>query len=944
MDFLSNFFISNDIKTIENDINQGYNVKVNSVAGSGKTTTSIILSSIFKDKKILLLTYNKHLMEETKARVKKYNIKNLDVYTIHAFVGYITSKLVKNDEKLVVFVDEELSENNKAKLNYDLIILDECQDLTTLYFNVINKFLKEIKNSSYQLITIGDEKQCVYSFMGADSRFLTLADKIFVNKNNWVERELKNSYRVKKDVCEFINKIYKQHVIESFQKNNENNDFHIPTIKYCYWNSRQSYSCSKVCKLIVEKILKDGEEEVLIIAPSVVKNYFFSEITENIKSILSEKYNKDIYFYVTKNDLDKINDKDLIKNKLVISTIHQTKGLERKNVFLFNFDSSYYKFGQKAKSTDPDNEIYVALTRASSELYLMHEVRNDYFDFVDEDWLNSSEYIEKINLTDYYEKKIIDDCKSDENLKKPEFVTELIKFLPSSIIEKTKSLFDVNVKENFLNLDKKEIDVFNEIPSKIQLISSSKIIYEEVQTIIGSSLTTIYFMMKKRKKFKKVFEKALEWNKNNIFYHQSNFDNLIHKITKKIASINDLTYTAFTFNWILSRDEVSLTQIKYEDCSFLSDSIINSVIKILEKIIDKTENLEYLLESQFDDFLLVGKIDHINKRNRIVYEFKFVNDLSTEHILQLIFYKYLLCQENQKYADFKYILYNIKDNVAKELNVTQENAKKIVKIILEYKKYRKIDKISDDDFIKKHLDINLAINNEKVLIDNLKTDKKQSKTNKITNNSKNSANLLNKYEYTIKQFLDLEYKLPTNFVIIDFETWNTRKNPVQVSFQVIKNFKYFKSFNFYLKPNYNEINPFSFENANVPLKELESAKTLDHYWSEISEFFNENYIFIAHNAAFDAATLVNELKLRGIAVPNMLIFDTLSYLKSKLPTLGEWNLRNLGNHFNIKGVHHNAESDVRMLSEILSRVTNWNEFAEDYIKHAKKIRFLKKYY
>lgn len=962
MQFLSDFILSDDIKKIESDINQGYNVKVNSVAGSGKTTTALILTNLFKTKKILLLTYNNHLMNETRMRTLKYKVKNLDVYTIHGFAGYVTNSLVKNDESLIKILAKELSESDKYKLNYDLIILDECQDFTPLYFDIVTKFLNAMENPNYQLIIFGDERQCIYGFMEADSRYLTLADKIFINNHKWTTRELKNSYRVKEEVCEFVNKIYGKSIIKSVRES-KSRKLVKDKVKYCYWYSNDSHSYAQVAEMIVEKILKDGEEEVFIIAPSISKNFYISQLIEDIKLILNEKYNKDIYFFITKNDLDRINDRDLIKNKLVISTIHQTKGMERKNVFLFNFDASYYKFGKKERTSIPDNEIYVALTRASSELYIMHDITNEYFDFIDKKWLNSSSYVEEMNLTFFNNIKIMNKTNIDVN-KQFAIVTDMVKFLPLSIIEKAKEMFDYKIYENFLKLNKNEIEIFREIPYKIELSSSSKNIYEEVQTIIGSSLSTIFLALKKRRKFKREFNKLLKINmifNNSYFvrYILSNkyyFNSLIHKVIKKNASVNDLSYISFVFNWILTLDKVSMMQIKHEDCTFLTKAMIDEVVKILKKVIKNTKLLEYLVTTKINDTLILGKIDKIDKRKKIVYELKFLNELSTEHILQLIFYKYLLCQENKKYAKFSYVLYNIKNNSAIELKVSVENTKKIIEMIFEYKKNNKLIEITDEEFIQKCL-ANNVVNIKSYNIDTItnlinpnlnynlsivKTKTKQ-KLSKHTIKSKDNSKLSNKYEYTIKEFMNLRCNLPANFVIIDFETWDSRNNPVQISFLVVKNYKHFKSFNFYLKPNREKINPFSYNAANVSESDLLEAKTLDYHWSKISEFFTEDYIFVAYNAPFDAAVLANELKLRGIEVPNMIIFDTLTYFRNKLPTLQKWNLESLCEHFNIQGIHHNAESDVKMLSKLILKVTTWEEFTNDYLNYAKKIRFLKRY-
>ena len=68
--------ISNEQIDIINKL-ENYNVIVDSVAGSGKTTTNLYIAKYFKNKKILLLTYNSKLKMETREKVKLLEINTL---------------------------------------------------------------------------------------------------------------------------------------------------------------------------------------------------------------------------------------------------------------------------------------------------------------------------------------------------------------------------------------------------------------------------------------------------------------------------------------------------------------------------------------------------------------------------------------------------------------------------------------------------------------------------------------------------------------------------------------------------------------------------------------------------------------------------------------------------------------------------------------------------
>jgi len=157
------------------------NVIVYAVAGSGKTTTCLHIAKKFNDKKILLLTYNARLKQETREKRTKLQLNNLDVQSFHSFG--IKSYGIKS------FTDsgiQQIINNNKKPLkenNYQLIIIDEAQDITPLYFQFLCKILKD-NGLKATLCILGDKYQTIYKFKDADSRYLEYADKFLKNYNN----------------------------------------------------------------------------------------------------------------------------------------------------------------------------------------------------------------------------------------------------------------------------------------------------------------------------------------------------------------------------------------------------------------------------------------------------------------------------------------------------------------------------------------------------------------------------------------------------------------------------------------------------------------------------------------------------------------------------------------------------------------------------------------
>ena len=147
-------------------VKQQQNIIVNAVAGSGKTTLSLLIAKEFPQKLILMLAYNRKLRKETQEKIIVSKCKSTEVHTFHSFGFSYYSTRCSRDPGLQEVVDMD----SKAELldiaKYDIIIMDEAQDITPLFHSFVSKVIKDIA-SNYdghkpQLIIIGDELQSIY--------------------------------------------------------------------------------------------------------------------------------------------------------------------------------------------------------------------------------------------------------------------------------------------------------------------------------------------------------------------------------------------------------------------------------------------------------------------------------------------------------------------------------------------------------------------------------------------------------------------------------------------------------------------------------------------------------------------------------------------------------------------------------------------------------------
>ena len=145
---------SEEQQNIINTLGEGYNVLTDSVAGSGKTTTILFLANAFPQKRILVVTYNSRLKAETRERVRRCKIKNLEIHSYHSLgLQYYTSPC-NTDTHLVNILRQKKSP--VGNLHADIFILDESQDMRKDYYFFLRKVMSDMKNPNLQLFLMGD--------------------------------------------------------------------------------------------------------------------------------------------------------------------------------------------------------------------------------------------------------------------------------------------------------------------------------------------------------------------------------------------------------------------------------------------------------------------------------------------------------------------------------------------------------------------------------------------------------------------------------------------------------------------------------------------------------------------------------------------------------------------------------------------------------------------
>lgn len=660
---------SQEQQYIINNVSQSKNVYVDAVAGAGKTTTIIQLAKQNPNKKILQLTYNKSLRKEVKHKAK--DIKNMEIHTYHSFACSYYTKCY-NDEHMKQLLDSNLKP--KKQFNFDIIVIDEAQDLTFQLFEFCCK-IKHDQNHPHTTLVCGDKYQSIYEFKGADHRFLSLAQDVW--SNDMLLCEMKESFRVTSDMAKFINKVAlkRDRIIANKQINK--------SCEYIYEDIYERGTTMKIYNIIKQKI-NEGylPDDIFILAPSLKNQMQCKELSH----ILS---NNHINVYYPDNDDKEVKDNEL-KNKIVFSTFHQAKGRERKLVIIYNFDSSYYFSAKDERQDVCSNGIYVAITRASQHLVMVHHKANNTMPFLDTNKLmkyydiaimTRKEYImlrkNRSSVTDLV--KYIDECAMNEILPLLESITVTI----ADADPKTTANIVTTIENNETNTT------------------------ENISNLTGIALPMMYEhkILKKNPQIEKIVRELCELYKNTesdivaaVRNEKEHMDNIIDKMkygekylryANIFISLNDrLIHNLKQINqydWLNSKN----VKICYENMK----SILTTESKI-EMEINVVENNE-----KYGQITINGRMDVVN--DDCIWELKCVNELTNEHLLQLVVYMWLCNHDKHKlYKDKVFKITNFRTGQIIQLINDHTIVNKIVNKLFECH-FGQNKTMSDEEFIGK---------------------------------------------------------------------------------------------------------------------------------------------------------------------------------------------------------------------------------------------------
>ena len=655
----------------------GKNVVVDSVAGSGKTTT-VMHAAMQLQKQFLLLTYNAKLKLESRERADFLQLHNLEIHSYHAFAVKYYHERCFDDEALYSIIEHDVKP--KRVNRYDIIIIDEAQDMVYEYYKLVQKIVKDFSIRP-QICLVGDVHQNIYSFKGADERFMTLAPRLFkFNQYSWCFLKLSTSYRITNQMAAFLNNCVLQSNRIKAVKSGAFVDYAILDI----------HRPGSIIKNIIMPLLNQYKYEDIFLLNSSIKSA--KSPVAKVTNLLSNSFKIPIYAPISEDEL--IRD-DVIKGKMVVSTFHQTKGLERKVVIVFGFDAFYYNYGNnKDKETDQcPNDVYVALTRAKEKLIVLHNCKNDFLPFVDNTTLEG-----RVNFVGNAK---IKEGKINKSRSNSMSVTQLVERLSPVVIKECMK----HVKIRHV----KEPDRFIDIPR----ITKQGYLTENVAEINGTAIASYAELMTKGTMtiYEKLKEIALfngqKVSKSGLIFQNELFEFFDEENSIGSVDPSMLLRIANHYCANVSRYTHKVNQIK--DYSWLTKEALDRAVNRVKRNVSKEAEYEIPVAIKFDKKEIDGFVDCVDAENNHVWEFKCVDSLKSEHVLQLVVYAYMLDQQFKKMGveyditKVKLLLFNILSGEILKVYYDEDHFKEVLRILIA-EKFKKEYKISDEEFVRKVLE------------------------------------------------------------------------------------------------------------------------------------------------------------------------------------------------------------------------------------------------
>lgn len=666
--------LTNEQRQVIVDLESGHHVVVRAGPGMGKSTLALHVAAKFRSQRILLVVYNRRLKDDTRQRASLQGLSNIEVHTYHSLTRrYFYDRCHDN-----IGIQHALQRSAPPihAIDFDVLILDEQQDMTRLYARLVSHVVKH-NERALQTLVLGDERQSIYDFNHADARFLTRASTVFAPINHarsWVERRLTITHRLTTQMANTVNKVFLggERRFRSMRQGNP--------VRFWVGDVFDAFNLARE----VERWISAGAayQDIMVIAPSVRTSSANSPIARLENRLVQLGYP----VTVTTSDDGPIM-AEVVSGKILFASFHQTKGTERKHVLVMGVDSGYFKYiNPSADRMVCPNPVFVAVTRAQEELTIAINKTNGLMPFVNEDvFMNDcGDDWMVINTT----MKPL--CAADMlalAMNRRWSVTDLVRHQSDEVMEKVMSMVRWTCLSPAVN--------DHDIPHTVVCKNGLK---EQVSDLTGLAVPALHELRTRgRCCIMDTILTLRECTADDV--HTQIIDDA-YQSEGQVTSLKDMLYISVVYHTKVTGLMHRVQQLDTFDwISPQTEAIMLGNMKKIAHHNDMFTCEKKLVKTLQHGTVITGCADFINESDKVLFEIKTVSQLMPEHMLQLGLYALLLGR-----ADYKHVLFNIVTGEQWKL-VYDEATLLAIATLLVQEKSRHTPPATDDEFIEDTLKI-----------------------------------------------------------------------------------------------------------------------------------------------------------------------------------------------------------------------------------------------
>jgi len=533
--------------------------------------------------------------------------------------------------------------------------------------------------------------------------------------------KLTTSYRITRQIAAFINNVMLDEERLVAIKDGPNVQF----IRH-----PDSFQSFKIIGFRLISMILSGyakPDDIFVLAPSVKSENSPVRLIENML------VNQNIPCYVPMSETSSISS-EIIKNKVIFSSFHQSKGRERKIVVVYGFDDTYFAyFNRDVPVNVCPSTLYVAATRAT-ELLILVECSKPlpFLKYSHRDLMLSDSFVDFMGDA---VSMVMDDVSVTTVRPKtpPEIIrrtspTDLIKFLDENVLIKVVELINNGLglfKDDYTSFPFQEVKIASVVTCQYHTFDLS----EEVYDINGLAIPALFeerYSLDGSNSIKRFVKKAMMGSASPSIHQfvlkNVNFDAVVGRSTLE-------NHLRIVNVYISLREKLNFKVAQIKNYNWLGEVEVNKIMMNMNRHIKNPQELKYEVEiiSKKDDIRHVN-IDyfikeHMKQEERlgklrftgiidamsedIIWEFKCVEELEVEHLLQLIIYAWIWKMSCE--SEFGSRIFKIMNIRTAEVQILQYNTAADAAIIdqimlmLFRAKYSKMIVKTDDDFVDKCL-------------------------------------------------------------------------------------------------------------------------------------------------------------------------------------------------------------------------------------------------